>query len=54
MRDLYDTLVTDRQRDTRDKWETAPDFDDIFEWESDDPRPEDEDDLDLDEWLAGK
>jgi len=54
MRDLFDTLVTDRQRDTRDKWAVEPDFDEIFEWESDDPRPEDEDDLDLDEWLAGK
>jgi hypothetical protein len=53
MRDLYDTLYSPN-RFERDKWETAPDFDDIFEWESDDPRPEDEDDLDLDEWLAGK
>lgn len=54
MRDLFDTLVTDRERAVRDKWAVEPDFDEIFEWESDDPRPEDDDDLDLDEWLASK
>ena len=53
MRDLFDILVTDRARNTRDKWETAPDFDEIFEWECDDPTDADEDDLTLDEWLNG-
>jgi hypothetical protein len=51
MRDLFDTLVTDRQRATRDKWATEPDFDDLFEWESDDPSDADDDELALDEWL---
>lgn len=53
MRDLFDLLVTDRARNTRDKWETAPDFDEIFEWESDDPTDADEGDPDLDDWLNG-
>jgi hypothetical protein len=53
MRDLFDILYAPN-RFERDRWAVEPDFDDIFEWESDDPRPEDEDDLDLDEWLAGK
>ncbi len=53
MRDLYDTLVTDRNRATRDKWAVEPDFDEIFEWESDDPTEVDDDDATLDEWLNG-
>jgi hypothetical protein len=53
MRDLFDTLVIDRQRNTRDKWAIEPDFDEIFEWESNDPKENDEDDLTLDEWLNG-
>lgn len=54
MRDLYDTLVTDRANNTRDKWAIEPDFDELFVWESDDPRPEDEEDDDLEGWLSGK
>jgi hypothetical protein len=53
MRDLFDTLVTDRQRNTRDKWAIEPDFDEIFEWESDDPKENDDEELSLDEWLEG-
>jgi hypothetical protein len=53
MKDLFDILVTDRQRSVRDKWAIEPDFDDIFEWESDDPTDADDDDLSLDEWLEG-
>jgi hypothetical protein len=53
MRDLFDTLVTDRMRDTRDRWAVEPDFDEIFEWESDDPTDADDDESSLDEWLNG-
>jgi hypothetical protein len=51
--DLYDELFNSN-RFARDKWnETEPDFDDIFEWESDDPKAEDDEtELSLDEWLA--
>lgn len=52
MTDLYDELFAPN-RFARDKWETEPDFDEIFEWESDDPKPEDDEtELSLDEWLA--
>jgi hypothetical protein len=52
MKDLYDTLFAPN-RFGRDKWnESEPDFDEIFEWESDDPKESDgEDDLSLEEWL---
>jgi hypothetical protein len=53
MRDLFDTLVTDRQRNTRDRWAVEPDFDEIFEWESDDPKENDDDEMSLDDWLNG-
>ena len=54
MRDLYDTLFAPNRFGPADKWATEPDFDETFEWESDDPSPEDgEDDLSLDEWLNG-
>jgi hypothetical protein len=53
MRDLFDTLVTDRQRNTRDKWAIEPDFDELFVWESDDPKENDDEELSLDEWLEG-
>jgi hypothetical protein len=53
MRDLFDTLVTDRMRDTRDRWAVEPDFDEIFEWESDDPKENDDDEMSLDDWLNG-
>ena len=54
MRDLFDTLVTDRLNRTRDVWsETAPDFDEIFEWESDDPTENDDEEMSLDDWLNG-
>jgi len=51
MRDLYDTLVTARERNTRDKWAIEPDFDDIFVWESDDPKENDDEEVSLDDWL---
>jgi hypothetical protein len=52
MRDLYDTLVTDRQRNTRDKWAIEPDFDELFVWESDDPKENDDEEISLDDWLG--
>lgn len=53
MRDLFDTLVTDRLNRTRDVWaETEPDFDEIFEWESDDPTENDDEEMSLDDWLS--
>jgi hypothetical protein len=53
MRDLFDTLVTDRETRVRDKWAVEPDFDDLFVWESDDPTESDDDEPSLDEWLNG-
>jgi hypothetical protein len=54
MQDLFDMMVTSRERSARDVWsETTPDFDAIFEWESDDPTPDDEE-CSLDEWLDGR
>jgi len=54
MRDLYDTLITDRTNRVRDVWnETEPDFDEIFEWESDDPKENDDEEMSLDDWLNG-
>jgi hypothetical protein len=53
MRDLYDTLVTARETRVRDKWAIEPDFDEIFVWESDDPKENDDEELSLDDWLNG-
>ena len=51
MNDLFDTLYANRF--DRDKWTVEPDFDEIFEWESDDPTEADDELVGLDEWLEG-